>query len=48
MRYRLEGEKEDNIAEEDDIDAVDIDEGGEDQGPCSLTMPHGCVACVAC
>ena len=25
----------------DDIDIENIDEGGEDQGPCFLTMPRG-------
>ena len=24
------------------------DEGGEDQGPCLLAMPRGCVVWVAC
>ena len=35
-----------NIAEDDDINIDHSDEGGEDQGPCSLTMPRGCVECV--
>ena len=26
----------------------DSDVGGEDQGPCSLAMPRGCVVCVVC
>ena len=26
----------------------DSDEGGEEQSPCSLPMPRGCVECVVC
>ena len=37
-----------NIAEADDTNIEDIDEGGEDQGPCFLTMPRVCVECVVC
>ena len=37
-----------NSAENDDINIEDIDVGGEDQGPCFLTMPRGCVECVVC
>ena len=33
-----------NIEKDANIAAVCIDEGGEDQGSCSLTMPRGCVA----
>ena len=32
-----------NIAEDDDINIEDSDEGGEDQGPCFLIRPRGCV-----
>ena len=33
---------------EENIDGIvkDSDVGGEDQGPCSLAMPRGCVGCV--
>ena len=35
---------------EEDIDGIikDSDVGGEDQGPCFLAMPRGCVVWVAC
>ena len=38
------GTQEENV--NDDI--KDIDEGGEEQSPCSLPMPRGCVECVVC
>ena len=42
QQYRLD------TVESDDTDNEGIDEGGEDQGPCFLTMPRGCVECVVC
>ncbi len=32
-----------SIEKDVNIAAVCVDEGGEDQGSCSLTMPRGCV-----
>ena len=42
------GQRNLNIEKDVSIAAVCIDEGGEDQGPCFLTMPRGCVECVVC
>ena len=36
-----------NIEKEVIIASACVDEGGGDQGPCFLTMPRGCVVCVA-
>ena len=41
--------KEDINGEAIIVDLIkDSDVGGEDQGPCSLAMPRGCVGCVVC
>ena len=37
------GQSNPNIAKEVSIAAVCVDEGGGDQGMCSLTIPRGCV-----